>query len=78
MEWTVVGTVLFRLVPDFPGSASFSGPVFHTATWDHSVPLAGARVGLVGSAASAVQIGSDFVIFTRRAESCGSLLSLSL
>ena len=73
VEWRVGDTDLFRLVPDFPGAASFSGPVFHTATWDHSVPLAGARVGLVGSAASAVQIGSDLVI-TTLAESCGSLL----
>jgi len=44
------------LVPDIEGRASFAGPSFHSARWDHSVKLDGKRVGVVGSAASAVQI----------------------
>ena len=42
--------------PDIPGRDSFAGPAFHSARWDHSVSLDGKRVGVVGSAASAVQL----------------------
>jgi cation diffusion facilitator CzcD-associated flavoprotein CzcO len=42
--------------PDVPGRTDFAGPSFHSARWDHSVDLAGKRVAVVGSAASAVQI----------------------
>lgn len=41
--------------PDAPGRARFQGPSWHSARWDHSVPLAGRRVGVIGNAASAVQ-----------------------
>ncbi len=41
--------------PEIPGLRSFAGPLFHTARWDHTVQIAGARVGVIGSAASAVQ-----------------------
>lgn len=44
--------------PDIDGLESFAGPVFHSARWDHTVPLAGARVGVVGTGSSAVQITS--------------------
>ena len=27
------------LFPDIPGRESFAGPSFHSARWDHSVPL---------------------------------------
>jgi cation diffusion facilitator CzcD-associated flavoprotein CzcO len=43
-------------LPDIEGRGSFAGPAFHSARWDHSVPLEGKRVGVIGSAASAVQI----------------------
>jgi cation diffusion facilitator CzcD-associated flavoprotein CzcO len=41
------------LMPSIPGT--FSGPVFHSSRWDHSVPLAGKRVAVIGTGASAVQ-----------------------
>jgi cation diffusion facilitator CzcD-associated flavoprotein CzcO len=44
-------------VPEFPGRETFAGPQFHTARWDHSVDLAGKRVALIGSGASAIQVG---------------------
>jgi cation diffusion facilitator CzcD-associated flavoprotein CzcO len=44
------------LMPEIEGRDSFKGPVFHSARWDHSVKLAGKRVAIIGSAASAVQI----------------------
>ncbi|TIC79491.1 NAD(P)/FAD-dependent oxidoreductase [Nocardioides sp. GY 10127] len=42
-------------LPDVPGLASFAGRVFHSSSWDPR-PLAGLRVGVVGSGASAVQL----------------------
>lgn len=44
------------LIPDIEGGNTFKGPAFHSARWDHSVRLAGKRVAIIGSAASAVQI----------------------
>jgi 4-hydroxyacetophenone monooxygenase len=46
-------------IPDFPGLADFEGPAFHAAQWDHSVNLADKRVALVGTGASANQIGPN-------------------
>lgn len=43
-------------VPDLPGLAGFPGQVLHTARWDHDVELAGKRVAIVGTGASAVQV----------------------
>lgn len=43
-------------IPDLPGVGAFAGPAFHTATWDHDVDLAGRRVGIVGTGASAIQV----------------------
>jgi cation diffusion facilitator CzcD-associated flavoprotein CzcO len=51
-----VGQLSKPVIPDFAGRADFAGASFHSAAWDHSVELAGKRVALVGSAASAVQI----------------------
>ncbi|MEH3148223.1 MAG: NAD(P)/FAD-dependent oxidoreductase [Methylobacterium frigidaeris] len=43
-------------LPDIPGRDSFAGPAFHSAAWDHGVSLAGRRVGVIGTGASAIQI----------------------
>ncbi|MFG6444917.1 flavin-containing monooxygenase [Microbacterium sp. P07] len=43
-------------VPSIPGLESFPGAIFHSARWDHSADLEGARVAVVGTGASAVQI----------------------
>lgn len=43
-------------LPDLAGLGTFAGPSFHSARFDHSVPLAGARLGVVGTGSSAVQI----------------------
>jgi cation diffusion facilitator CzcD-associated flavoprotein CzcO len=62
-------------VPDLPGLETFAGPAFHSARWDHGVPLAGARVGVVGTGSSAVQITTalagtvgELVLFQRTAQ----------
>jgi cation diffusion facilitator CzcD-associated flavoprotein CzcO len=41
--------------PAIPGLESFRGARFHSARWDHAVPLDGKRVAVVGNAASAIQ-----------------------
>jgi cation diffusion facilitator CzcD-associated flavoprotein CzcO len=42
--------------PAIPGRDRFEGTVMHSARWDHDVDLAGKRVAVVGTGASAVQI----------------------
>ena len=41
--------------PAIPGLERFAGPSFHSAAWDDTVELAGRRVGVIGSGASAAQ-----------------------
>ena len=48
-------------IPDIPGRDEFQGPVFHTAQWRDDVDLAGKRVAMIGSAASAVQVIPEIV-----------------
>jgi cation diffusion facilitator CzcD-associated flavoprotein CzcO len=43
-------------VPNLPGLADFAGPAFHTARWPQDADLRGARVGVIGTGASAIQI----------------------
>ena len=42
-------------IPDLPGLADFPGEVWHSARWDHDFDLAGKRVAVIGTGASAVQ-----------------------
>jgi cation diffusion facilitator CzcD-associated flavoprotein CzcO len=41
--------------PSIPGLESFKGPSFHSAQWDHGVDLAGKRIAVIGTGASAIQ-----------------------
>ena len=43
-------------IPYIKGAESFRGAKFHTAQWDHNVPYAGKRVGVIGSGCSAAQV----------------------
>ncbi|BBH69884.1 monooxygenase [Actinoplanes sp. OR16] len=42
--------------PRMPDVSTFTGAAFHTARWDHGVKLDGARIGVVGTGASAIQV----------------------
>ena len=42
-------------VPDLAGLDRFTGPMWHSARWDHDVDLTGKRVAVVGCGASAIQ-----------------------
>jgi cation diffusion facilitator CzcD-associated flavoprotein CzcO len=51
---TACGQLSRPAVPPLPFE-QFDGPVFHSAEWDHDVDLAGKRVVVVGTGASAIQ-----------------------
>ena len=60
----VVGAVgMFNDIvnPDIPGLDSFEGTVFHSARWNWDRDLSGETVGVIGSAASAVQFVPQIV-----------------
>lgn len=43
------------VIPRLDGLESFTGPVFHSAQWDHACDLRGRRVAVIGTGASAIQ-----------------------
>ncbi len=51
-----VGGLVDPSLPDIKGLQSFSGDLFHTARWNHDCELAGRRVAVIGTGASAVQV----------------------
>jgi cation diffusion facilitator CzcD-associated flavoprotein CzcO len=51
-----MGALSEPAIPEIPGADRFEGPAFHTARWDHDVDLAGKRVAVIGTGASAVQV----------------------
>ncbi len=53
---SAVGQLNRPSFPDIPGRDRFEGPAFHSAEWDHGVTLEGARVAVIGTGASAVQL----------------------
>lgn len=52
---TACGQLSRPRIPLLPGLDRFAGAAFHSAEWDHSFALDGARVAAVGSGASAIQ-----------------------
>jgi cation diffusion facilitator CzcD-associated flavoprotein CzcO len=66
-QWTArvvvnaTGVLTRPITPDLPGLADFKGPLMHTARWRGEVPLAGKRIGVVGTGASAVQLVPQLV-----------------
>ena len=53
---SAVGQLNRPKYPNVAGVGDFAGPAFHSARWDHSVDLAGKRVAVIGTGASAVQL----------------------
>ncbi|MFP5489306.1 MAG: flavin-containing monooxygenase, partial [Acidimicrobiia bacterium] len=46
-------------VPDIDGAESFRGEIFHTTRWPVGLDLAGKRVAMIGTGASAMQIAPE-------------------
>ena len=55
------GVLHHPMIPDIEGLDRFEGACFHSARWDHSVPLDGRRVGVVGTGSTAVQLTGALV-----------------
>lgn len=55
------GVLHHPVVPSIKGLENFQGDHFHTARWDHSVPLDGKRIGVIGNGATGVQVVSALV-----------------
>ena len=53
---SAVGGLSRPAIPEIEGLADFEGRVFHTAAWDADCDLAGKRVAVVGTGASAIQL----------------------
>ena len=53
---SAVGQLNRPKLPAIPGRESFAGPAFHSARWQHEVPLEGKRVAVIGTGASALQL----------------------
>ncbi len=52
---SAMGPLHIPAYPQLPGLENFAGPAFHSARWDFSVDLAGKRVAVIGTGASAIQ-----------------------
>lgn len=53
---TAIGQFSQPAIPDFDGAETFAGELFHTANWPTGLDLAGKRVAIIGTGASAMQI----------------------
>jgi cation diffusion facilitator CzcD-associated flavoprotein CzcO len=52
--------------PAIEGADTFAGHSFHSAEWDHDYPLAGKRVAVIGTGASAVQFVPEIARAVKR------------
>ncbi len=58
---SAAGVLHHPVYPDIEGLDDFAGEVFHSARWDHDVPLENRRIGIIGTGSTAVQITADLV-----------------
>src|SRR5581483_47366 len=78
---TAVGILSAHQMPPYEGLETFEGRWFHTARWPHEpVSLAGKRVGVIGTGATAVQLITEIAkevghltVFQRTANYCAPL-----
>jgi cation diffusion facilitator CzcD-associated flavoprotein CzcO len=69
------GVLHHPYLPEIEGLDCFAGACFHSARWNHDVPLEGKRVGVIGTGSTAIQITSalagrvaHFSLFQRTAQ----------
>src|SRR5262249_49776632 len=75
-----VGILSATDLPDIPGVESFAGRSFHTSRWPKEPDLAGKRVGVIGTGATAVQLITEIAkvvgqltVFQRTPNYCAPL-----
>ncbi|AZI35727.1 putative flavin-containing monooxygenase [Caenibius tardaugens NBRC 16725] len=56
MVIAATGILHHPVYPDIDGLDTFAGARFHSARWDHSIPLDGQRIGVIGTGSTGVQI----------------------
>lgn len=56
---SATGALCEPALPDIDGIDDFAGEVIHSARWNPEADLAGKRVALIGTGASAIQIGPE-------------------
>ncbi|WP_409429757.1 flavin-containing monooxygenase [Mycobacterium sp. SMC-11] len=56
MVVSAVGLFTQPVLPDLIEEQPFAGTVMHSARWDHSVPIAGAKVAVLGTGSTAAQL----------------------
>jgi cation diffusion facilitator CzcD-associated flavoprotein CzcO len=56
---SATGALCEPALPDIEGIGDFASDVFHSARWNPGIDLTGKRVALIGTGASAVQIGPE-------------------
>ncbi len=76
-DWVIAATGILHHPKraDIKGLDDFAGDLFHSAQWDHSVPLDGRRIGVIGNGSSGVQItgtlaprAGQYTLFQRTAQ----------
>lgn len=76
-DWVIAATGILHhpKLPDIEGRERFRGASFHSAQWDHSIPLDGKRIGVIGTGSSGIQItgalaprSQKFSLFQRTAQ----------
>jgi 4-hydroxyacetophenone monooxygenase len=55
---SAIGGLSTPRIADIPGAETFNGPLFHPFHWPDDLDLAGKRVALIGTGASAMQIAT--------------------
>jgi cyclohexanone monooxygenase len=58
---TAVGVLHHPVYPDIPGLGDFEGYLAHSSAWNEATDIRGKRVGIIGTASTAVQIISAIV-----------------
>lgn len=53
---SAVGGLVHTVKPDIAGLQDFEGACFHSAEWDHSVPLRGKKIAVIGTGSTGMQI----------------------
>jgi cation diffusion facilitator CzcD-associated flavoprotein CzcO len=53
---TAAGGLVRTRRPEIDGLDTFAGAMFHSAEWDHTVPLTGQRIGVIGTGSTGMQI----------------------
>eukprot|EP01130_Rhizamoeba_saxonica_P012631 TRINITY_DN535_c0_g1_i1.p1 TRINITY_DN535_c0_g1~~TRINITY_DN535_c0_g1_i1.p1 ORF type:complete len:568 (-),score=55.15 TRINITY_DN535_c0_g1_i1:50-1753(-) len=53
---SAIGQLNQPKMPEIPGIDTFQGDYFHSAEWNHNVPLEGKNIAIVGNGATAIQI----------------------